>query len=129
MIPSTVLVLVVIVRKTYTKLHCRTLVDADTCFDCMYRRSDRASYPSEPTFPNIMFEGEPGLHPPKKLNYSIILSIILSILSKILSILLSIISIISIILSIISIMLSIISIKLGIISIILSIMSIILSCS
>ena len=66
------------------------------------------------------------LHPPKKLNYSILLSIILSILSNILSILLS---ITSTILSIISIMLSIISIQLGIISIILSILSILLSCS
>ena len=43
------------------------------------------------------------LHPPKKLNYSIILSIILSILSRILCIITRILSIINRILSIISV--------------------------
>ena len=51
-----------------------------------------------------------GLHPPKKLNYSIILSRILSIISRILSIISRILGIIIIILSMISRILSIISI-------------------
>ena len=78
---------------------------------------------------NMKANDFPKLHPPKKLDCSILPSKIVSILSKILSILLSILSRISIILGIISIMLSIISRKQGIISIILRIMSIILSCS